>query len=224
MLVALELQATAAPFVNLGFELANTNAEPILGPTTDHYAAAKDLLFGWQLYRDAQPVELVGLNASSPAFSFMGGATLVTRDLKVPMFPTEGEIGLSLWERPENQERYTLVQRGDVPLWATQLAFTYQGFPFALSINGQEIPTKNSGGTFEPVTIVADISQFAGQNVELSLRTSGESPFGTLYGQHNIDDIRFVPEPSALAFCLLGGTTLLIALRRRRQSRRTAYD
>jgi hypothetical protein len=42
--------------------------------------------------------------------------------------------------------------------------------------------------------VTVDVTRYAGQNVELSFQTAGESifePDGQLYGPHNIDDIQF---------------------------------
>src|SRR5438445_105573 len=88
----------ADPFVNLGFEQANTKAVSIPGPGVQGgYGPTSEMLPGWELLRNGKPVQQVGLDQKSLAFGEAGGATLLTDTGGVfPLFPTEGKFSLQL--------------------------------------------------------------------------------------------------------------------------------
>lgn len=207
-LLAATFQLVAAPFQNLDFESAMTNAlvpvTPGLG--TGGTSLISDLLPGWQLYRGTNLLDTMGYNYFTSPFAFTGGATLIGRDY-VEGFAFEEKLSLRLAVPGGlNPDPFILVQRGDIPEGARFLAFTYRWLPFTVSINGVDLPPSINPGS--PTTIFDDISQFAGQNVELSFRTSATSLSGST-GWHDLDSIAFlIPEPSTNALLSLGAVAL----------------
>jgi len=193
-LFLLSTLARSDPFQNLNFESARTNSL-MQSPDVsfDHYGPAPDLAAGWQIFHGQQLVGTVGFNLSgwgslSPSISVVSSKP--PYPFGEPLNPVEGKYSLSfeVW----TSEQYTLAQRGDIPSDARFLAFTIRQLPFAVSVNGLNLspPIQNGGDPPAGRTVLVDIAQFAGQNVELKFTTSS-GPFGS-YGQHEIDSIQFL--------------------------------
>src|SRR5438552_848923 len=194
--------AGAAPFQNLDFEGARTNSltpasvqvypDQATGPVSD-------LLPGWQLLHDGQPVTTMDYNNLGTLFPLDTISLIGPAERILPHI--EGRYLLSFDSRVS--ENYILSQRGDIPADAQQLFFQYQAGPFIASINGEAI----SPGLLPvgpPTTVYADVSRFAGQNVELSFR-----PLVRGTGAFELDNIGFtVPEPSTITLAFLATAVL----------------
>ncbi len=187
-----------APFQNLGFEEANTNGLSLgaVGPIAQ-------LLPGWQLFRGNEAFTSIGYDA------FEVPRESINDDHVFPR-PLEGQFSLQLY--PDHTLNYFLVQRGTVPADARTLSLTYSGWPWVASINGEDVTPQNRPITFGPFSVSGDVSKFAGQTVDLVLRTSFSS-IPTVGDAYELDAIRFsVPEPCT-ALMGLAGTALVLAAR-----------
>lgn len=213
--------AGAAPFQNLGFEQVNTNAiawdrAPIFAPPRGNGPAA-DLLPGWELFRGSERVSTIGYNLAP--IGFVDGLVSLQ-----PQGGLSADLtSHSLFFMTVELEQFYLKQRGDVPADAQFLTFrmgTTQQTPFFASINGVDlVQLNNAYPSFSPI-YQADVSPYAGQNVELVIRTG----FGGPSSVASIESIAFVvPEPSAYALLALGLGVLGVrwVWRHARQTRRT---
>jgi hypothetical protein len=196
--------ARSAPFQNLDFEMARIESlTPVPGFGFEYQGPTEDLLPGWQLFFGTEPRATLGFNLSGDAFD----------DQRVKLVsenpdpngrrgnPLEGKYSLFFW--PGLDPQFVLTQTGEIPPDAKSLEFTYRQLPFAFSINGLTLSPVRFGAPFGE-TVAMDVSQFAGQTVELKIATSA-GPFGPS-GFHELDDIAFVvPEPSVLTLVGIGG-------------------
>lgn len=212
--------AQADPFRNLNFEEANTNSLSMEG--FEYYGPAADLLSGWDLFFGGVLVTNLGFNQTDLAFN-QNGATIRSSEPPYEFLgnPIEGKFSLSVSTGLGfTTEQYTLVQRGDIPADAFFLKYTYGQKPFSVSINGTRV--LGELGELDDMilgipsrTVLLDISQFSGQNVELRFTTTARGLAATS-GPHTLDDIAFVvPEPDAscLIILALGGWFLAARLR-----------
>jgi hypothetical protein len=193
--------AFSAPFVNLGFDEANTNNVSFDGggtyPRGD--GPITDLLPGWSIIHDGIP--LTRLNLNSLSFDSGEYATLLARgDPPATGFEIEGPYALRL------NGGYRLLQEGDVPEGAQLIGYSFFGTYIPMSVNGEALPT------IDPFYVVSgqrttnylDISKYAGQTVQLEFRV------GTF------DSIVFVvPEPSTYALFGVGGLVFSLTWIRR---------
>jgi hypothetical protein len=210
LLAAWPILAHAAPFQNLGFDQARTNTlSPDPGPILRGIGPTEDLLPNWELTRGGIPQPTMGLNLDLLSFGY---ATLISADQSgFFRFPVDGAYALRLVGTPGNQEPFALSQRGDFPADALFLSYRYSGFEFALTLNGTPIRPVIETSTLQAF----DISQFAGQTVDLQLTAQGPL-MPNQAGISYIDSIAFViPEPSTLALAILGSLGLFAAHRRR---------
>ena len=122
--------------------------------------------------------------------------------------PLEGRYGLILtlgYGVVAADPFYYLSQRAEIPAGAQLLTFTYNGRPWIASINGQDVTPTNAFPSVVPTTLMGDISQFAGQTVDLTFRTTPPVPVGGGESAGQIDAIAFVvPEPSTFALFIVG--------------------
>jgi hypothetical protein len=215
------LSAFAQPFRNLGFEEAVTNITEAVEPFRPGvgYGPISDLLPGWQVRLESSRtgtnnVERIGLNVRL-------GTDIVSLYQAGPEDPFEGDyfFGTVAVDWPE--PRYSLLQRGDLPVNAYQIYFRRNGDPVQLSINGTMLPlVEFSAVPGRPIAglpgladVFADVTAFAGQNVELKLTHQ----VGILLWTQ-LDSIQIIlPEPSTYALMGLGGFVLLIRVMRRRK-------
>jgi hypothetical protein len=197
--------AFSAPFVNLGFDEANTNNVSFTAgapyPTGD--GPITDLLPGWSLFHDGTPLTSLILNS----FPFGAGeyATLLARgDPPATGFEIEGPYALRL------NGGYRLLQEGDVPEGAQLIGYSFFSSYVPMSVNGEALPT------IDPFYVVSgqratnylDISKYAGQTVQLE------------FGVGTFDSIFFVvPEPSTYALFGVGGFVFSLSWIRRRLRR-----
>ena len=200
--------AKAAPFENLGFDLANTNSltvTPGMGLTGT--GSAEDLLPGWQLFKGGIPQTTLGLNLSLLSGGY---ATLISADQGQYFgWNVEGAYALDLVGSAGNQDLFSLSQRGDIPADAQWLSYRYSGYPFLLTINGTNLqPAQQS-----PNSEAFDISAFRGQTVDLKLTVLGPA-MPTEPGSSIIDSVAFtIPEPSTWVLVTLGCLALWSAPR-----------
>ena len=115
-----------------------------------------------------------------------------------------------------------LAQIGQVPITAHSLQLKElgaSGSQFIVSLAGQTIPLIQIGGGTNYVLYAGDISQFAGQTVELRLTSHGSPDYP--FPWDFVDDIVFsaqsIPEPSVLTLSALGTILLSRRLLRGRQ-------
>jgi hypothetical protein len=217
--------AKGAPFQNMNFESANTNSlMPFPGFGFDYGGPTSDLLPGWQLFLGTQMVTSIGFNLSDDAYGRVGATMVSSEPPYWPPFgaPIEGKysVAFRVGIVGGGFEQWSIVQQGDVPPDARFLEFRYGELPFAVSVNGV-----NLSPSFFPIIPRVDVSQFAGQTVELRL-TTAPGIFGS-GGDHILDAITFVvPEPSVLTLLGVGSCVwvgaVLAKRRRRHRTRSTA--
>jgi hypothetical protein len=224
VILALSVNLGAAEFRNLGFDEANTNnLVNVTGNPSDRilFGPATEMLPGWTIYSGTNTdirVAPVGFNA------VLGGPGYVT--LLTPSFTGLAVTnGYSLFLQPATpnppQERpYNLVQSGDIPLGARSVRFINYGDRIDLSINntpvGLSYDARGSLPNFSDVPLafaMGDVTQFAGQNVDLRFTTSGSGPLR----QYGLDMISFSPEPvpefGVPVSTLFGGMLLFLGRR-----------
>jgi hypothetical protein len=198
----------AAPFENLGFDLANTNRVTVTpGSAFSGTGPTEDLLPGWQLFKGNVPQTTLGLNLSLLSGGY---ATLIGAGQSQYFgWPVEGAYALFLAGSPGNQDPFSLSQRGDIPAGAQWLSYRYDGYPFLLTINGTVLPPALQS----PNSEAFDISAFRGQTVDLKLTALGPA-MPTEAGSSIIDSVAFaVPEPSTWVLVTLGCLALWFAPR-----------
>jgi len=237
LLLTSSIASYSASFHNLDFDAADTSrliASDIPGV---FYGTPEDLLPGWQLTRTPGQLPLpslpvVWLNLSPEH----GLVSLIDQNYRPDLpeshrFPVAGRFSFAMY--PEfafpsfEPYPFRLKQVGDVPNDAMSISFATFGNPVSLFVNGTEVPTIM---IFDPLEgdpnarkaqMLADISSYAGQNVELEFSTAQNQHFGSV--TFGIDSIYFspvpVPEPSVWAIFGLGAVVLGWRWRRRVLSR-----
>ena len=221
-----QIQSSAGPFENLGFDEAQTNnIQTIqLGGPNDKICRGltKEMLPYWELYRGTTLETNTGLNMLLPGTS-TGWATLINEPEK-SMIPVEGIYSLLLTPCYDirgdmSYIPMSLIQIGLIPSEARTVHFMNFGSTFELRLNGSLVPLVYIDRGFNPVNPqlrwadgIGEISAYAGQEVEMkftSLRT-------TLSVYNGIDSIYFsiepIPEPAGMVLFSLGG--LLLASKR----------
>ena len=193
--------AQAAPLQNLGFDDANTSSltpVPVPGGPNPGFGPATDLLPHWSIYRGEERIDTIGHNlaALNP-----GILTLISPDYSgfLPPFPVEGEFALYLDYDVRSSSPFSLVQEGGIFEGAQWLTYRYAGDLFDVSINGLSLrPFAIVDMSDEAKLASYDISNFAGQEVTLTLSTPPLSP-ETSVGTHYLDSMALViPEPSSM--------------------------
>ncbi|MCI0627236.1 MAG: hypothetical protein L0387_37250 [Acidobacteria bacterium] len=198
--------------MNLDFEQVDVSALKQEPGERLPFGSVRDLLPGWALLLDNKPVEripFIDLGSSryflteapkySAPFFALGTTDWVIR--QQASNPGNYSIYVIL---PPGRE-YSLVQRGEVPVWAAAVQFA-GGYTTtienAMSLNGERLQFVNvqGGGS--------GVSQFSGQDVEFVIPFRNSSGLFE-DGIEGIDRIQFVPEPGALCLWLLGGSFLL---------------
>jgi hypothetical protein len=189
------LNNIAAPFQNLGFDDANTNnlslvgivPDPIHGYLTLGYGTPQEILPHWTLLDG--PMAFNGLYNVNLGLVFGGSYASIyapsnlfrihppTRlpvvgQYSFAMFPYFDVVNSQLIFRP-----MSLFQVGDVPTDAQTLRFLSFGREVAVYANDTELPILYFYGPPTPnpnarlANVIADISGFAGQTVELRFVT-----------------------------------------------------
>jgi hypothetical protein len=190
--IVLALTSSAAPFQNLGFDEANTNQVHfayIPPGGQDHpygFGPIGDLLPGWQLFDGTNKFTTLGFDYDE----ISDATTLLSTNFPETFFPIEGSYALRLGGRAD----LSLVQTGDIPADAKFLRYDFTEIPFSVTINGATL-AHSFGFLSAPnyrTNAVFDISQFAGQNVELKFKLVDLGPMG--YGNIGyLDSITFIP-------------------------------
>jgi hypothetical protein len=211
----------AGPFVNLGFDEARTNNMRWF-TATEGEGAASELLPGWQLlgvFPLGQVIETnIHLNANVSFFE----SSLIDRQFGgIDRYPVEGIYSFVTY--PTIGLRTDILsQSGEIPADALSIRFKVFGDPWRLEINGVDTPVYGyvpGLPSDQSVEVSADVSAYAGQEVELSWITQDGPGF-----HHGLDSIRFspeaVPEPGALPLLLAGGALGWAVRRRRRAAQR----
>lgn len=237
--------ASADAFRNLGFEEANTNNLAVInhgGPPLWGRGSVADLLPGWQVYDyNRQPMPIIGYNFPATSLGFgvdFGDAELTENNTFISSGGFVGSYSIRLeggFGVADTFYRSSfLIQQGDVPVGTKSLIFANYGNIPNLYINGglQPLFAENSlviAGRV-PGLVGANISGFAGSNVELKF---GTTTYLSVWGDY-IDSISIssqsipngwvavVPEPGTLVLTLVGA--VVVALRASGRSHRALYN
>ena len=207
------IEGFCAPFLNLGFDQANTNnIFDVSGGGFAFYGPAAEMLPGWSLRTPVQEVSLIGYNAVTAGLDFASLYDQNVTSLNPAFtFPTDVKYSLGLWPGPDTP--YTLSQLGDIPAGARSIRFMNYGGPLELRANNSVVPlvyvgSAVPGNPFNRINVFGDISQFAGQTVALDFTTIRTSVF-----INGIDSISFspeaIPEPSTWVLLAVGMLGLL---------------
>ncbi len=219
-------ELNAAPFINLGFESANTSNAT--GTGGFYYASATEMTPGWFPNFTAN----IGITYSRTWPSTAPNRypyLLVPKEFAQDVgFPLVGSFAFAVKSRDGSPE-FSFAQVGDIPYGATELRFLFRGSVPIVRVAGTPddviIPYPGFDLRIGPaLTLVRsedfttfdhyrqasylsyDVSSYAGQTLELSF--TGNTPsYSLTQGQADarydlyIDDIRFVivPEPSTKA-------------------------
>ncbi len=229
------LAATPAPFINLDFELADTSGAQIKIVDFPNPFSPEPLLFGTGLVSELLPGWTVKLDGGATDIMALGNgffdttdpyrvrthAALLTTGNHLSSIPigtffggsVEGRYALLLdnfRNGPDLGTRSISVsQIGDVPEHARFLTYRLLAPHTVLAINGSS-PVPGSWDASDPSRRFIDVSQWAGQTVEIKIGIAGDSHAA-------IDSLAFVvPEPGTVALFSLGAVSLALAMRRRR--------
>jgi len=215
--------ASADPFRNLDFELANTNTSSLMlspgPPSLVGQGPAVDLLPAWQYLvgtnnAPTTPLAYIGFNLPVPE---TGGAAIVESSI----FGDSGN-GKYLLEfyttAAIRQSAEAIRQTGDIPADAKYLS--YEGGGLEVSVNGTELELYGVYGSPYRYSHY-DISPYAGQEVTIELKLPWLQFGNTAF----LDNVAFsetiIPEPGALSlFCLGGAALVLRHVRKCRRRRR----
>jgi len=187
-LIGISICCSAAPFQNLGFDEGNTNTVDFpfpsgMGEPPFGFGPIEDLLPSWMLYDGNTKFTRLGYNLEEISDT----TSLITTNNGY--FPIEGPYALRLGGRAD----LSMVQTGDIPSNARFLRYDFSGIPFSVTINGVTLP-HNFGFLSPPnyrTNAVFDVSEFAGQNVELKFKLVNLGPMG--YGNTGfLDSLTFV--------------------------------
>jgi hypothetical protein len=182
----------AEPFPNLDFERANTNNISYANGIGSGLVA--DLLPGWQLLFNGIPQTSVQFDPNPQGLgsgSYDAPSLVVIANPPPPFYEVYGGIfWLEINARPS--ETFSLITRGDVPVWATRMAargFTSPGAAIGSkwSMNNEQLVYGGDLGL--------DISRFAGQNVEFRMDLSSGD---LMPGPQRLGEVYFIPEPGSL--------------------------
>lgn len=205
-----------SPFINLDFEMANTNnifslsspTDPSLPSYPSGQGTIADLTPGWDVrIADFQAVAF-SLNVRAIG---AGAATLVSRDAYgafSDFFDSseskfEGKYAMAL--TLDQRRPLTLSQTGDVPSDAQFITYNANLVHAGLEIRMNDILIENR-----------DISAFAGQTVDLEFTFYWGNDLGGPVA--SFDSVAFViPEPGSVALLAMGAVGIAFAHRRSRE-------
>lgn len=222
-LFLLQGQVSAGSFINLGFEEADFSGVEFENQGGTGTGPIGELLPGWELHTSfGFTNSAIWANASLVPLGQVSLLDLSAGTMYGLGRPTEGDLFLGLREPFDlttlKLGSYFLSQLGEVPPNAQSLRFSAISGLFDVTINDTPIDLQFLG----PGQLGADVSMFAGQDVQLTIATAHyQPPIGGLVF-HALDGIDFspiaVPEPSDSI--LLGiGILLIICLKRIRPPR-----
>jgi hypothetical protein len=213
-------QAQLAPYRNLDFELADITKLQLFQtePYLSGWGTVSDLLPYWHLSFGGTDVSVSFLNGLAAE---AGGQSLLSKEA-VGMFlsPLQNVVQgrYAMGFTVDLDRRFSLTQTGTVPPDAQMIALDKESLTFDLlemRLGGTVIPLEQL--TEGSLTLVGDVSAFAGQTAELELSTWLSSP--SSFGNHVVvDNIRFiVPEPGTNMLLLLASFFLVFGCVRGRQ-------
>ena len=210
----------ADAFRNLGFEAAAQH--PLDPDQSDYYLRVPitNALPFWQGF----------INGTEQTNVFYTTFTLGAPALQLLSATNGGRVlkgNFSLWLHSTPMSSVSISQVGDVPLDAQSIRFLgsvgYFGPPlrldelFGVFVNNEQLPVLDLSFDGPYHTYGADVSQFAGQNVDLRFTALNVNYTEGLI----MDSISFsaepVPEPSTLALWALAGCSVPRILRLRRK-------
>lgn len=205
----------AEQFQNLGFDQAVLNITvPVYYSSPESpvgWGPISDLLPGWGLTLDGQPVQWIAYDVNPLGAYFQDLVDEHFADYNRVIYypypmPLDSEFSFNLFPPKPAPDlpwlQYDLSQSGEIPADAKSIRFFNYGQPFELRLNGTPIALSYEYFSDEaypswPLAHVAgDVSEFAGQVVELRLTTLHHSEgLGDWNYLHGLDSIRFSPEP-----------------------------
>jgi hypothetical protein len=201
----MQLHLHGSPFINLDFEMVDTNTTRFTdfnGLYSVGYGPIEDLLPGWQLVYQGDPMPQIAYNGTGTPLE-RGWAGIISRETyrSFGIF-NQGEHSLFFDFGDLGDVRYVLSQKGDIPVGAVQYAIDGASLfsLYELSLNGTVIGRNG------------DISAFQGMSdVDLSI-TFFNPDDGSIPGLPTfsfLDGVTFiVPEPSTGLLFLVGGPIL----------------
>lgn len=207
------------PFQNLDFEQANTNSVSYNAGAGVTLGPIEELLPGWTVVVSRGPFgDFPGFTNTPTSLtfnsSFFDSVNVSVIDYNAIAIPRNGKFSVLIDPRFWNAS-VALIQRGDLPSDATELrtegVLGHSGgtLPPELTINGLSL-TWTDGR--------ADISPFAGQNVELRYEVIGG-------WQDRLDGIILVPEPQSIVLWVFGlsaGALGIIIINKKKASKNVA--
>jgi len=208
LLLANSTAIAQGTFQNLDFEAANL--PPIPSGQYGGFVAISDAFPGWTGYIGTNQVTQVlqnNLTLGAPSIDILGPNWSYTQIIS-GQYAALLQAG-TYADRPPADA--ALAQVGQIPTTARSLQLKESGAPVFVSLAGQPIALVQIGSGVNYVLYAGDISQFAGQTVELRLTTHGtpDYPFQMV----NLDDIEFspvpIPEPNPLSLFALGSLFLI---------------
>jgi len=218
------LPLAADQFRNLGFEEANTNTSTLypqsggLFPYLAGFGPVADLLPGWQLSYGTSSQSQMSFNSDS--WPFASSAGILESSFRILGFPITGNYALELSIAPSPRgEPISISQTGLIPPDAQFLTWTQSlsSVDLTASVNGTDLTFAGGDRLRNPYF---DVSQFAGQEVSLSILYNYR---GVLGASVVIDKIEFmtIPEPTFWQLSGFGsaGTLLSYGLSRWRRLR-----
>lgn len=223
-ILAVNLAASADPFMNLDFEAADLVSPPIIiGPDGGESGLVANWLPAWRIFRGGfeQTSGTIPLNFG------ISGDTYSLYDENIGPYGVqfEGELAFLAGRPSVDSFAVSLVQVGLIPADAMSLHYKAQKGPWDVQVNGVRLDlhgwnASDTGSTLQDVSV--DVSAYAGQEVELKLTQALPSQWNAL------DSIRFsavpvVPEPGMFWIAWVGwlGIWTGSSLRGPSRSRRT---
>lgn len=179
-------------FQNLDFEQANI--VPVGGSDTNLVEASAALPY-WSVYVNSNPQTSIlydTATAGGPAVSIQDSLSPVAQVL-------QGNYSVLLQVGVENGSSVAIGQTAQLPQDAASIIFYTEGPQnLQLTFASNLIPLVQIGATASHSIFSGDISSYAGQSGELRFTA-------TYFSSLTLDNIQFVPEPSAFVLFAFGG-------------------
>lgn len=213
-------RAPAQAFINLDFEQAVLTPVNPGDPPDNYYFSVASALPGWTAQIGNSPVSYIHL---SPYALDETAVQLVAPGSGFPAI--QGNFSVDLYGANffsgVGSATASISQTGLVPVDAKSIKFlvnesfqSIESFP-TLTLNGTVIPLLTESTSGGIVTLVGDVSSFAGTTEKLQFSATPTSVPGhdaTFENEFLLDSISFsptpAPEPSAWLLCLIGSVLI----------------
>jgi hypothetical protein len=196
--------------MNLNFESANVS-----GYSPGESIPIQDAFPDWSAYI-GPPSDPTHLGATIFYDGVTTGGALVSlqdSNAGAPYGPIQGNYSALLaGSIPAAESTASLGQTGSIPSTAQSLIFWDSLGTLDVSFDGQALSLVEISNTVNYTVYAANISPFAGDTGQLLFTAP-------VYTAAVLDNIQFstspIPEPSTLAFCMLGGLSFVWRLRKK---------